>query len=71
LRQNGVVTRQELIDRKHEVQGRIRQLQPRVERARREAVGRRQQVRADALRKQLDALMAEEGRLRILIDRTG
>jgi hypothetical protein len=62
--------RQQLIDRKHEVQGRIRELRPRVERARREATTRRDQARAAKLQRELEGLMAEEALLRQEIDRT-
>jgi hypothetical protein len=62
--------RQRLIDRKHEVQGQIRSLRPRVERAQREAQTRRDRMRADKLARDLEALMMEEARLRLEIDRT-
>lgn len=63
--------RQQLIDRKHEVQARIRSLRPRVERARHEAKTRRDRAKADKLAWMLEELMAEETRLRQEIDRTG
>ena len=62
--------RQRLIDQKHEVQGRIRTLRPRVERARREAVTKRDLRRVAKLEVELEQLMATEMRLRLAIDRS-
>ncbi len=62
--------RQRLIDRKHEVQGQIRNMRPQVERAKREAATRRDRSRAAKLQRELDGLMSEEMDLRLQIDRT-
>ena len=62
--------RQRLIDEKHEVQGRIRALRPRAERATREAVTRRDERRAARLQAELERLMSRESELRQAIDRT-
>ena len=70
LRHNRSMDRQSLIDRKHEVQGQIRSLQPKAERAQREAQTRRDRVRAAKLARDLETLMMEEARLRLEIDRT-
>lgn len=64
------MTRQQLIDRKHEVSGRIRSLRPRVERAQREARTRRDRANAAALQRELESLMARVMELRRQIDRT-
>ena len=64
------MNRRQLIDRKHDVQARIRTLRPRVERAQREATSRRERTRADRLMRELERLMGEETRLRQAIDRT-
>ena len=63
--------RQRLIDRKHEVQARIRELRPRVESAQREAKTRRERAKAEKMQRDVEGLMAEESRLRQEIDRTG
>lgn len=68
-------TRDDLIARKGEVQGRIRSLLPKVEAARataEAATGLRRRcyaAKASSLEAELDGLMAEEGRLRVEIDR--
>jgi hypothetical protein len=62
------MNRAQLIDRKHEVQGQIRSLRPKAERAHREAKTRRDRIRAARLARELEALMMEETRLRHAID---
>ncbi|NNC91775.1 MAG: hypothetical protein HKN80_04725 [Acidimicrobiia bacterium] len=62
--------RQRLIDRKHEVQSQIRRLRPKAERAQQEAQTRRDRSQAAKLARDLEALMMEEARLRLEIDRT-
>lgn len=65
-----MASRRQLIDEKHEIQGRIRSLRPQVERARREADSRRDRRRVAALERRLESLMAREAELRMAIDRT-
>jgi hypothetical protein len=71
-----VSTRDELIARKGEVQGRIRSLRPKVEAARASAEGatrlrrRYYTARLASLQAELSALMDEEARLRLEIDRS-
>ena len=59
-----------LIQRKHEVQGEIARLRRQVETLRERGGGRREAARLAELEGQLDAFMAEEARLRQLIDRS-
>ena len=66
---NWSVERQRLIDEKHRVQGEIRTLRPRVERARQEASSRQERRRVDRLQGKLDALLNREAELRMAIDR--
>ncbi len=69
-------TRDDLIARKGEVQGRIRSFRPKVEAARAAAVAasglrrRYYAARLSSLEAELDGLMAEEARLRVEIDRS-
>lgn len=71
-----MASRDLLIERKGEVQARIRDLQPRVESARvaaEAAFGLRRRIlraRASGLQAQLETLMQEETRLRLEIDRS-
>ncbi|MGE5603392.1 MAG: hypothetical protein ACM30E_10090 [Nitrososphaerales archaeon] len=71
-----VSTRDELIARKGEVQGRMRSLRPKLEVAQASVeatTGVRQRyyaARLASLQAELDGLMAEEARLRVEIDRS-
>ncbi|MBT8218093.1 MAG: hypothetical protein HKN74_07125 [Acidimicrobiia bacterium] len=61
--------RARLIEEKHRVQGEIRALRPRVERAMGEASNGRQRRRAQRMQRELERLMSREGELRMAIDR--